>query len=326
MDAITLLKEDHHTVAQLFTRFERAGDEAYETKRQIVERIIHELSVHAAIEELAFYPAVRREVKGAQDMALESLEEHHIVKWQLSELEGMDPHAERFDAKVTVLMENVRHHVEEEEGDLFPKVRDQMSRSQLDELGERLAKAKKTVPTRPHPRTPDTPPGNFIAGTAAGLVDKATDAVKSAVTDTISKVTRSGDDVAATISDTASDVGDKVSDVGSKVEKTARRATTTAKRTTKKATAKAKPAAPKARASSPAKRTTTKRTTKRAGSTAKKTSSSAKRSAKRAPATAKKATSSAKRTTKAASKTTARKATSATRTVKRSAKKATASR
>ena len=326
MDAITLLKEDHHTVAQLFTRFERAGDEAYETKRQIVERIIHELSVHAAIEELAFYPAVRREVKGANDIALESLEEHHIVKWQLSELEGMDPHAERFDAKVTVLMENVRHHVEEEESDLFPKVRDQMSRSQLDELGDRLAKAKKTVPTRPHPRTPDTPPGNLIAGTAAGLMDKATDAVKSAVSDTISKVTRNGDDVAATISDTASDVGDKVSDVGNKVEKTARRATTTAKRTTKKATAKAKPAARKARAASPAKRTTTKRTTKRAGSTAKKSTSSAKRTAKRAPATAKKATSSAKRTTKAASKTTARKATSATRTVKRTAKKATASR
>src|SRR3954469_5394381 len=196
MAAITLLKDDHRTVAQLFTRFEQAGDEAYEAKRQIVERIIHELSIHAAIEELAFYPAVRREVKGAQDMALESLEEHHIVKWQLSELEGMDPHAERFDAKVTVLIENVRHHVEEEEGEMFPKVRDQMSRATLDELGDRLAAAKKTVPSRPHPRTPDTPPANLIAGAAAGLVDKATDVVKSAVSDTISMVTRSGDEVA----------------------------------------------------------------------------------------------------------------------------------
>src|SRR6185503_4243475 len=143
----------------------------------------------------AFYPFVKGLNEGITSDVLESLEEHHIVKWLLSELEGMDPHAERFDAKVTVLMENVRHHVEEEEGDLFPKVRDQMSRSQLDELGDRLAKAKKTVPTRPHPRTPDTPPGNFIAGTAAGLMDKATDVVKSAVSDTISKVTRNGDDV-----------------------------------------------------------------------------------------------------------------------------------
>ncbi len=214
MDAITLLKDDHHTVAQLFTRFERAGDAAYETKRQIVERIIHELSVHAAIEELAFYPAVRREVKGAEDMALESLEEHHIVKWLLSELEGMDPRAERFDAKVTVLIENVRHHVEEEEGDLFPKVRDQMSRTHLAELGDRLAAAKKTVPTRPHPRSPDTPPGNLIAGAAAGLMDKATDAVKSAVTDTISKVTRSGDEVAEQISDTASGAKDTAREDG----------------------------------------------------------------------------------------------------------------
>src|SRR5689334_19972179 len=105
MNAITLLKADHKTVAELFRRFERAGDDAHKTKRDIVDRIIEELAVHAAIEELVFYPAVRAEVRGVEADTLEALEEHHIVKWTLSELDGMDPRDERFVAKVTVLIE-----------------------------------------------------------------------------------------------------------------------------------------------------------------------------------------------------------------------------
>src|SRR5579885_2157306 len=111
MDAITLLKADHKTVEQLFKRFEKAGDNARAEKRSIVDRIIEELAVHAAIEEQVVYPVIRATVEGSEDMTLESLEEHHIVKWVLSELEGMSPEDERFDAKVTVLIENVRHHV-----------------------------------------------------------------------------------------------------------------------------------------------------------------------------------------------------------------------
>ena len=121
MDAITLLRSDHKTVEQLFKRFEKAGDRAYVEKRQIVDRIIEELSVHAAIEEQVFYPVARATVPATEDIALESLEEHHIVKWLLSELVDLDPEHERFDAKVTVLMENVRHHVEEEERRVLPE-------------------------------------------------------------------------------------------------------------------------------------------------------------------------------------------------------------
>src|ERR1700722_494466 len=123
MDAITQLKADHKAVEALFKRFEKAGDGARAAKGDIADRIIEELSVHAAIEEQVFYPSVRREVEGVEDQVLESLEEHHIAKWVLSELDGMDPSDERFDAKVTVLIESVRHHVEEEEQDLFPAVR-----------------------------------------------------------------------------------------------------------------------------------------------------------------------------------------------------------
>ena len=161
MDAIRLLKDDHKTVEALFKRFEKAGDGAYVEKRAVVDKIIEELSIHAAVEEQLFYPVTRATVPDTEDIALESLEEHHIVKWVLSELDDMSPEDERFDAKVTVLMENVRHHVEEEEEEYFPKVRDELGRNALNDLGEAMAAAKAVAPTHPHPRSPDTPPGNL---------------------------------------------------------------------------------------------------------------------------------------------------------------------
>lgn len=175
MDAITLLKSDHQTVERLFKRFEKAGDRAYAEKRKIVDAIIEELSVHAAIEEQLFYPATRATVPETEDIALESLEEHHIVKWVLSELESMSPEDERYVAKVTVLMENVRHHVREEEDDYFPKVRDQLGRNALNELGDAMAAAKHGAPTHPHPRSPDTPPLNLLVGGPAAVVDRVAD-------------------------------------------------------------------------------------------------------------------------------------------------------
>ena len=181
MDAIVLLKDDHKTVEKLFKQFEKAGDNATQTKRDLVDQIIEELSVHAYIEEQIFYPVAREAVPETEDHVLESLEEHHIVKWVLEELRGMDAADERFDAKVTVLMENVRHHVEEEEQDWFPKVREAMGRKALQELGAAMEKAKKTAPTRPHPRAPDTPPGNLVVGAASGVVDRARKVGKDAV-------------------------------------------------------------------------------------------------------------------------------------------------
>src|SRR4051812_24004858 len=152
MDAITLLKNDHKTVEKLFKQFEKAGDRATTAKRNTVDKIIEELSVHAAIEEQVFYPAIRELVPESEDMVLESLEEHHIVKWTLSELESLGPEDERFVAKVTVLMESVRHHVEEEEGDLFPEIRSAVGRKRLGEIGDAMEEAKKMAPTRPHPK------------------------------------------------------------------------------------------------------------------------------------------------------------------------------
>lgn len=179
MDAITLLKQDHKTVEGLFKKFEKAGERAHKTKRDLADKIIEELSVHAAIEEQVFYPAVREAVPDEQETVLESLEEHHVVKWVLSELEGMSPEHERFEAKMMVLIENVRHHVEEEETELFPAVREALGRKALAEVGAAMEKAKKTAPTRPHPRAPDTPPGNVVAGIGAAAVDKTRDAARA---------------------------------------------------------------------------------------------------------------------------------------------------
>jgi len=189
MDAIALLKRDHEEVERLFRQFEKLTERAHRSKQKIVMKIIRELAIHAAVEEMLFYPAVRtaamkanvRALKEAADTVLESLEEHHVVKWTLSELEKMKPEDERYDAKVQVLMESVRHHVEEEEEELFPKARRLLGDDLLFELGDRIEKAKKIAPTRPHPRAPDEPPGNLVAGTVAAVMDRAKDMVRDGV-------------------------------------------------------------------------------------------------------------------------------------------------
>ena len=161
-DAITMLKADHKTVKGLFTRFERLKDGADEEKREIVRQIVAELSVHAVVEEQVFYPAVRKVLPDVEDVVLEGLEEHHIVKWTCSELDGMEPTEERFDAKVKVLIESVRHHIEEEEGEMFPQVRQALGRKALQELAESMEQVKATAPTKPQPKAPDVPPPSQV--------------------------------------------------------------------------------------------------------------------------------------------------------------------
>jgi hemerythrin superfamily protein len=151
VDAITLLKADHKKVAKLFREYKAAHKAGRSDRTKIVAKVIEELSIHAAIEEQVFYPAVRSEVPKLEDDVLESLEEHHVLKWTLAELSAIDLSDERYEAKVTVLMEEVRHHVEEEETDWFPKVRDALGRKRLAELGDRLEAAKKRAPRTPQP-------------------------------------------------------------------------------------------------------------------------------------------------------------------------------
>ena len=176
-DAITHRRDDHEKVEKLFKKYEDTTDRAIKTRRKLVDQIIEELSTHAAIEEQVFYPISRVLSDEAHDQTLEGLEEHHLVKITLAELETLDPTDERFHPKVTVLMENVRHHVEEEENDLFPMMRETFGRNDMSDLGAALDEARSTAPTRPHPASPDAPPANLVTGLVAGIIDRIRDSI-----------------------------------------------------------------------------------------------------------------------------------------------------
>jgi hemerythrin-like domain-containing protein len=303
MDAITLLRDDHQSIEKLFKRFEKAGDRAYVTKRQIVDRIIEELSIHAAVEEQIFYPVARATVPETEDITLESLEEHQVAKWLLADLENLDPEAERFDAKVKVLIDTVRHHIEEEEGEFFPKVRDELGRNALTDLGEQLNEAKKTAPTHPHPRSPDTPPANMVVGAVAGVMDRVGDNISgvaqgsvTAIQDLIARILDKKEPKSSpTGSTTARKRADQVRRTASTategVEDTARDAKRGAKKTASAASSGAKGTRTSAKKSTRATATTAKRASTTTGRTAKaaakKTGRTAKRAAKKTAGAAK---------------------------------------
>ena len=148
-DAIVLLKDDHKQIRKVFKDFEAAGDNADVRKGQLVDRMIELLTQHTYIENEVMYPRVRELLPDLEDDVLESYEEHHVADVLVMELAAMEPDAERFVPKMTVLMENVKHHMAEEEQEWFPKVREGLSRKQLQELGAEMAEMKKTAPRSP---------------------------------------------------------------------------------------------------------------------------------------------------------------------------------
>jgi hemerythrin-like domain-containing protein len=148
-DAIVMLKNDHKELRRLFGQFEKAGDNAEATKGSLVKKMIELLTVHTYLENEVMYPEVRKLLPDLEDDILESYEEHHVADVLVSELAMLNPGDERFDAKTTVLIENVRHHIEEEEEDWFPKVRTGLGRKQLQEIGARMQTKRKKAPTSP---------------------------------------------------------------------------------------------------------------------------------------------------------------------------------
>ncbi|MCW2771295.1 MAG: hemerythrin [Aeromicrobium sp.] len=148
-DAIVLLKNDHQEIRKVFTDFENAGENAYKTKGKLVDKMIELLTVHTYIENEIMYPRVRDLLPELEDDVLESYEEHHVADVLVIELAGMKPDHERFVAKTTVLIENVTHHMDEEEQDWFPKVREGLGRNTLQEIGAEMIESKKTAPRRP---------------------------------------------------------------------------------------------------------------------------------------------------------------------------------
>jgi hemerythrin-like domain-containing protein len=148
-DAIVLLKKDHQEIRKAFAAFEKAGENARATKGRLVDKIIELLTVHTYLENEVMYPRVRELLPALEDDVLESYEEHHVADLLVVELASMKPDDERFDAKTTVLIENVRHHIEEEEQEWFPQVREGLGRKQLQEIGAAMEELRPSAPTRP---------------------------------------------------------------------------------------------------------------------------------------------------------------------------------
>ncbi len=148
-DAIVMLKNDHKEILKTFRAFSSAGETAHKTKGKLVDKMIELLTVHTYIENEVMYPRVRELLPDLEDDVLESYEEHHVADLIVMELVTMKPTDERFTAKTTVLIENVTHHISEEEDDWFPKVREGLGRKQLQEIGAEMLEAKKKAPEKP---------------------------------------------------------------------------------------------------------------------------------------------------------------------------------
>src|SRR3984885_10094542 len=173
--AIALLKADHRAVEDLFKRFEKVGERALKTRAALVHRMLRELVTHTYIEEQVFYPFIRKLSRKLNDETLEALEEHHAAKATLAELQLMNASEERFTPKVTVLIESVRHHVKEEERELFPEVRQASTRRDLVDLVPALEATRTAAPSRAMPNAPDTPRGEKSAPPSlGGIVDHMT--------------------------------------------------------------------------------------------------------------------------------------------------------
>lgn len=178
-DAVELLATDHRTVEQLFHQLELASKtSAVENQRDLAQRIVRELSVHAAGEEQVLYPAIRRALDDGERRADEGIAEHAELKQLLADLDGVQPHDERFFAGFRRVMDVVRAHVADEEQALFPRLRESVGQAELYELAEALVSAKRLAPTRPHPHAPSRPPGNIVVGAAASLADRTRDIVR----------------------------------------------------------------------------------------------------------------------------------------------------
>ena len=141
MNALTLLEDDHKKMRKLLDELESTTERGVKTREELYATIKGELMVHEAIEEEIFYPALKEHPK-AEDIVLEGYEEHHVVDVVMAELEGLPVDDEVWGAKAKVMKENVEHHMEEEEGEMFKQARAVFDRAELEALGERMVARK----------------------------------------------------------------------------------------------------------------------------------------------------------------------------------------
>lgn len=171
---IDVIVQDHRDVERVFEELE-TGSGTPEQRKQLVDHVIADLVRHSVAEEQFMYPAARKATARGGEIVDHEIEEHAEAERVMAELEKCDPHSAEFEQRVEQLIDDVRHHVDEEERTLLPQLRDALSAEELQKLGDRVLAAKKAAPTRPHPNAPDTPPGNLITDPGAGIIDKVRD-------------------------------------------------------------------------------------------------------------------------------------------------------
>jgi hemerythrin superfamily protein len=141
VDALKLLKADHDKVKKLLTELESTTERGVKTRQELFATIKGELTIHEVIEEEIFYPELKSHPK-AKEIVLEGYEEHHVVDRLMGELEELPVDDEKWGAKAKVMKENIEHHIEEEEGEMFKKARQVFDADELEDLGTRMEKRK----------------------------------------------------------------------------------------------------------------------------------------------------------------------------------------
>lgn len=176
-DVIGILTQDHREVEEMFTELEAlmaAGSDAdKERRRVVVDRVTIELVRHSVAEEVAVYPAVKDKVSAEE--AERAKREHAEAEQTMKRLERLDPDDASFDDEIRTLMTEIRAHVAEEEGQMFPHMREVMTQEELVSLGKKVETIKKMAPTRPHPHVPNEPGVRSALGPVAGLFDRLRD-------------------------------------------------------------------------------------------------------------------------------------------------------
>ncbi|MEV0977548.1 hemerythrin domain-containing protein [Streptomyces sp. NPDC049915] len=175
-NVIDELVTDHREVEEMFGQIE-ALPPGSKDRKLLADKVTMELVRHSVAEEAYLYPAVREHVPGGDAIADKELEDHAEAEQIMKDLEGCDATDPEFDRLIGRLMTEIRSHVADEEGNLFPKLRAACPPQALDQLGDKVRQAKKMAPTRPHPMAPDKPPANKMLAPGTGLVDRIRDAL-----------------------------------------------------------------------------------------------------------------------------------------------------
>ncbi|MEV5433648.1 hemerythrin domain-containing protein [Streptomyces sp. NPDC052701] len=175
-NVIDELVTDHREVEELFGKIE-ALPPGHQDRKAYADQVTMELVRHSVAEEQYLYPAVREHIPDGDALADRELEDHAKAEQIMKDLEGCDAGDADFDRLVGMLMAEIRSHIADEEGNLFPGLRAACPPEALDQLGDKVRQAKKTAPTRPHPAAPDKPPMNKLLAPGAGMVDRLRDAM-----------------------------------------------------------------------------------------------------------------------------------------------------